>query len=293
MRGDEALERGEPDEVLKRGEIGEALEGGNPDEVSEKEEKVIDDEKFIEGIWGRIEERERNLKILEGLERKHESDMLPMVREFLGRMGIRGLFYGIADVVALSMMMCVCACICIFIYLRQAPQSAHGILFIFAPMLYTCIFCLAYVKETQINTISVQMSCRYTFFHVLAVRMLLNSGLAIVFNLIYICAINRFIGIGLVKPLALSFSSLMLFSVMLLKALRRRDKIWGFVGTTAIWLGVNIAAFRGAGPLYMSFIERVPLGVLAISGFLAGAVYCRELKKMIDRDGRSSLVKYQ
>lgn len=255
--------------------------------------KVSNDEKVIKEIWGRIEEREKSLKILEGLERKNESRMLPMVRELLGRMGIRGLFYGIADVVALSMIICVCVCMGICAYLRQDPQYAYGILFAFSPMLYACIFCLAYIKEAQIKTISVQMSCRYTFFHVLAVRMFLNSGLAIVFNLIYICAIDRLVGISPVKALALSFSSLMVFSVMLLKTLRRRNKMLGFVWTAALWFGVNLLAFHGARPLYMDLVEGIPLGVLAAAGLLAGAVYYRELKKMVSKDCKSSLVKYQ
>ncbi len=243
---------------------------------------MCDDGKLIEGVWKRIEEKERNLKILDGLERKNESNMLLVARDFLGRMGVKGLFYGIADVVAVSMLISVCVFIGICIYLRQDPQCVYSMAFIFSPILYACIFCLAFVKETQINTVSVQMSCRYTFFHVLLFRMLLNSGLAVAFNLIYICTLNCLFDMNPLKALALSFSSLMLFSVMLLRSLRRRNKLAGFAETVAVWFGVNIQAFNGARDLYMGFIEQVPFGVSVLAAFLFGAFYYRELKKIIN-----------
>ena len=242
---------------------------------------MSDNDKLVEGVWKRIEEKERDLKILYGLERKNESNMLSVAKEFLGRMGVKGLLCGIADVVAISMIISVCIFIGICIYLRRDSEYVYSMAFIFSPTLYACIFCLAYVKETQINTISVQMSCRYTFFHVLLFRMLLNSGLAIAFNLIYICAFSQLFDMNPVKALALAFSSLMLFSVMMLKALRRKNKLVGFAETAAVWFGGNILAFNGVRDLYMGFIDEIPFGVSAFAAFLFGVFYYRELKKMI------------
>lgn len=241
-----------------------------------------DDNRLMEEVWKRIEERERSLKILGGLERKDESNMLPVAKEFLGRMGIKGLFCGMADVIAVSMMISVCIFIGICIYLRQDPQYACCMAFIFSPTLYACIFCLAYVKETQTNTINVLMSCRYTFYHVLLFRMLLNSGLAIVFNLVYICTLDHLFDMNPVKALSLSFSSLMLFSIMLLKTVRRKNKLLKFARTTILWFGVNLMFFNGSRHLYMGFLEQIPFSVLVMAAVASGAFYYRELKKMID-----------
>lgn len=246
----------------------------------------MSDDKLIEGVWKRIEERERNLRILYGLERKNESHMLPVAKEFLKRMGIKGLFCGIVDVVAVSMIISVCIFIGICIYLRRDSEYVYSMAFIFSPTLYACIFGLAYVKEMQINTISVQMSCRFTFYHVLLFRMLLNSGLAIAFNLIYICTFNSLFDMNPVKALALSFSSLMLFSVMMLKALKRKNKLAGFAETVAVWFGVNILAFNGVRDLYMGFIDQIPFSASVLAAFLFGTFYCRELKKMISMNYR-------
>lgn len=242
----------------------------------------MDDEKrFIEGVWKKVEEREKSIYILGGLERKNESNMLLVAKEFLGRMGIKGLFYGMADVIAVSMVISVCVFIGIFVYLGFDSQYVYSMLFIFSPTLYASIFCLSYMKETQINTINIQMSCRYTFFHVLIFRMLLNSGLAIVFNLIYIFTLNQWFDMNPVKALALSFSSLMLFSLMLTKSMRRRNRVSGFVWVNVVWFGTNILAFQGLRNLYMRFVNQIPVSVLVFTTFIFGAFYYKELKKMI------------
>lgn len=242
---------------------------------------MSDEKRFIEGIWKKIEERERDLKILDGLEQKNENNMLLVAKEFLGRMGIKGLFCGITDVIAVSLVLSICIVVGIYFYLGWEPQYIYSMVFTLAPTLYTSIFCLSYVKETQINTINVQMSCRYTFFHVLVFRMVLNSGLAMVFNLIYICTLNLWFEMNPVKALALSFSSLMLFSVMLLQSLRRKNKLLGFAEINIVWFGVNLLAFNGVRDFYIRFIDQIPFSVLIFAAFLFGAFYYKELKKIL------------
>ena len=239
------------------------------------------EKKFIEGVWKKIGDRERELKILDGLERKNENNMPLVAKEFLVRMGIEGFMFGMIDVIAVSVIISVCIFIGIYSYLRLDSQYVYSMLFIFSPTLYTSIFCLSYVKEAQINTINVQMSCRYTFFHVLIFRMLLNSGMAILFNLIYICTLYNRFEMNLIKALALSFSSLMLFSVMLLQSLKRKNKLIGFAEINVVWFGVNLMVFHNEKDLYIDFIGQIPFSVSAIAVFLFGALYYRELKKIL------------
>lgn len=240
-----------------------------------------DERKFIEDVWQKVEERERNVEILNALERKNESNMLLVAKEFLSGIGMKGLLYGIADVIAVSMVISICIFAGIYIYLGFDSQYVYSMIFIFSPTLYTSIFCLSYVKEIQTNTFNVQMSCRYTFFHVLVFRMLLNSGLAIVFNLIYIFTLSSQFNISPLKALALSFSSLMLFSVLLLKTLGRRNKISAFTGMNAVWFGANLLVFHGMKDLYMRFIDQIPLSVLVFAALIFVAFYYTELKKML------------
>ena len=240
-----------------------------------------DEERFMEEVWKKIEERERDLKILEGLERKNERNMLLVAKEFLGRLGIKGVFYGMTDVIAVSMVISICIFVGIYIYLGLDSRYVYSMVFIFSPTLYTSVFCLSYIKEMQLNTINVQMSFRYTFFHVLIFRMLLNSGLAIAFNLIYIGTLKYSFHVNLAKALALSFSSLMLFSVMLVKSLGSRNKILGFAWVNIIWFGANVLAFQGINDLYMGFVDQIPISVLVFATFLFGALYYMELKKII------------
>lgn len=242
---------------------------------------MSNEKEFIEGVWHKAEEREWSIEILNGLERRNESNILFVAKELTLKIGVKGLVGGISDVIAVSMIISICIFIGIYIYLGFDSQYIYSMLFIFSPTLYASIFCLSYVKERQTNTLNIQMSCRYTFFHVLVFRMLMNSGLAIVFNLIYICTLNIQFDINLLKALALSFSSLMLFSIMLLKSLGRRNKILGFAVINVLWFGVNLLVFNGIKDMYISFLNQIPLILLVLATFFFIIFYYRELKKML------------
>lgn len=245
-----------------------------------------DERKWIEAIWQKIEEREKETRILRGLERKKESNLFVIAKEFLLGMGISGLLAGMADVMAVSMVIASCVFAGIYLALGFDPQVVTSMVFIFSPTLYTSIFCLSYMKEIQTNTFSVQMSCRYTFFHVLIFRMLLNSGLAVVFNLFYIFTLNSQFDLNLLKALALSFTSLMLFSVILLKILGGQNRILGFACVNLAWFGGNLIAFNGIKETYMRLLDQIPLNVAGLAILVCVVFYVRELKKMIRSDYR-------
>lgn len=243
-----------------------------------------EERKFIEEVWEKINEQEKTETIVKGLERKEKNHMLIIAKEFLTRLGMRGLFAGMADVVAVSMVIAVCIFAGIYIYLGFDSEYAYSMVFIFSPTLYASIFCLSYVKEIQIHTFSVQMSCRYTFFHVLVFRMLLNSGLAMVFNVIYILTLNCKFDLNLLKALVLSFSALMLFSVLLLQTLKRRNKVFGLIYVNALWFGANLIAFNGIRSEYMRLLDQIPIGVLGVSIALCLILYYKELKQMLSTE---------
>lgn len=240
-----------------------------------------EEQKFIDEVWKKVEKREQNIEILNAMEQKNESNMLHVAKNLIPRLGLRGLLTGITDVIAVSMVITICFFVGIYRYLGYDSQYVYSMVFIFSPILYASIFSLSYIKEMQTNTFHVQMSCRYTFFHVLIFRMILNSGLAILFNLVYICTLNCFYDINLLKALALSFSSLMLFSVLLLRTLYGRNKIAGFAAINVVWFGVNLLLFVGSRKLYMHFMEQIPLSVLVIAALILLVCYYEELKTML------------
>lgn len=240
-----------------------------------------DEQKFMKGVWNKVEERERDIEILNALERKNESNMLTIAKEFISVTGVKGLLNGIADVVAVSMVITICFFIGIYMYLGFGVQNVYSMVFIFSPILYASIFLLSYIKEVQTNTIYIQMSCRYTFFHVLVFRMLLNSGLSVLFNLVYIVTLNSMFHINVIKALALSFSSLMFFSVLLLKSLRYRNKLFGFSFVAAVWFGLNLLSFYGIRELYIHFIAQIPISILVFTTVIFMALYGKELRNMM------------
>jgi len=245
-----------------------------------------DEKKFIEGVWKRIEEREQEIEILDALEREHGKSMLSIARDFYGGMGIKRLFYGFSDVIAVAMVISVCIFIGVYLFLGLDARYVYSMLFIFSPTLYASIFFLSFIKEMQAKTFQVQMGCRYTFLHVMVFRMLMNSGMAVLFNIIYICTLNYRFGLHLNKALALSFSSLMLFSVILLKALEAKRKLLSFAWVNVLWFGVNFLVFHGLNHFYVSFIDQIPFSVLVVTIALCIACYYRELKKMLSRNYR-------
>lgn len=245
-----------------------------------------EEKKFIEDIWKRIEEREQEIDILDALDRERGKSMLSIAREFYGEMGVKRLFYGFSDVIVVAMVISVCIFIGVYLYLGLDAKYVYSMLFIFSPTLYASIFCLSFLKEMQAKTFQVQMGCRYTFLHVMVFRMFMNSGMAVMFNIIYICTLNYRFGINLNKALALSFSSLMLFSIILLKALEAKRKILSFAWVNVLWFGVNFLIFHGLNDFYVSFIDQIPFRVLVAAIVLCIACYYRELKKMLGRNYR-------
>lgn len=239
------------------------------------------EKKFIQGIWEKVEEQEQNIKILKAMEIEQEQNMGFAAKNILKGLGVRGLLNGIADVIAVSMVISICIFAGIYLYLGFDAGYIYSMVFIFSPTLYASIFCLSYIKEMQLNTIHVQMSCRYTFLHVMVFRMLLNSGLAVLFNLVYVCTLNSQFEMNLWKALALSFSALMVFSVMLLKSLRIKNRTAGFVGACMVWFGMNLLMFSGMNELYMEFINQIPMSILIAATILFGAFYFKELERML------------
>lgn len=243
-----------------------------------------EERKFIACVWEKIDDQEKAEAICKGFERREESNMLVIAKEFLSQFGMRGLYAGMADVVAVSMVIAICVFAGIYIYLGLDAEYAYSMVFIFSPTFYASILCLSYVKERQIHTFSVQMSCKYTFFHVLVFRMLLNSGLSMVFNVIYIFTLNYKFALNPWKALVLSFFALMIVSVFLLQTLKTKNKALGLVCVNLLWFGTNFTAFYGMRATYMGLLDQIPIGVLVISIPVCLVIYYSELKRMLKID---------
>lgn len=136
--------------------------------------------------------------------------------------GPGAVFYGMADVLAVAFAVTVLCFWAIYSALGQNPLWLPQAVFVSAPLLYGLIFLFSWIKELQNGTFAQQLSYRYTFFHVLAIRMFASSFMGLGVNGIYALLLALSCPVDGVRLFALSFTSLMLFSLILLIGIYKR-----------------------------------------------------------------------
>lgn len=249
----------------------------------------LQEEQFMDGMWRKAEEKERYGKLAEALvaqdrERPREAVKRPghgsmpaFFREMIQEVGLFRLYGGMADVLCISLLIAIAAQ---YLLMRCAAELGVGmdiVVFCASPILYACIFVLFWIKDAQSGVYELQMSCKYTFFHVLAARMLAASLLGLGFNSLYVLVLlTRFEADG-VRLMAISVSSLACFSVLLMAGMEKGKHILVAGAVCAGWVAVNAAALFGFARIYGELLRRIPVYLFWGAGLAGMCLYVRQL----------------
>lgn len=237
-----------------------------------------EDEEFLRGVFRKAEEKERVSRLARVLEEeRQEPDLFLLLRTFFREAGVRGLYMEMGDVICLSFAVTVLCFWGIYAALGQEPDRLLSAVFISAPVLYGMVFALYWLKEVQNGTYSIQMSCRFTFFHILAVRMFGTSLLGLAVNGIYAAFLTLRCEADGIRIFAVSFTSLMLFSLILLSGIRKGRSIGRGLAAGAGWMILQVAASVLMRAWYQQLLSAVPLLVLLAAGVVILWIYIREL----------------
>lgn len=236
---------------------------------------------FLNGMWQKVQEKEENICLAQILaEEPVKTDMASFVKEVFFGIGVKRLFSGMLDVIGIAFVVTLLAAMFILKLTFYNNINIHAAAFCSAPILYICVFLLSWLKEMQNGGLELQLSYKYTFFHVLAARMLGTSILGFAFNGIYTLALLiRYEADG-IRLLAVSFSSLVLFSVLLLAGMEKGKH---FLWAAACGLGfitANLLAMFLLPEWYGGLIGGIPVILLLAAGLLGFFVYLSQLLKL-------------
>lgn len=250
----------------------------------------LQDRQFLEKMWAKVAAKEESEKLAEEIVRGEEStlriaapgnrkrlSMFTFLRDMFLGMGIRQVYAGMTDVICISFTITFCLLYLLMQSTRDFNVSMDMVVFAGSPLLYGCIFLLFWMKDAQSDVYGLQMSCKYTFFHILAARMFAASLLGMGCNGLYVLVlILRYQADGL-RLVAISFSSLTCFSVLLLAGIEKGRHFGWAVAVCVGWVSVNLIAFFNFTYAYKDLLGRIPVYLFLVVGAAGTMFYLWQL----------------
>ena len=234
---------------------------------------------FLEGMWARVEEKEQNEKLAKVWEKKTpRRGVAAFFWDLYRELGPGQLLAGMGDVFCLAFVISLLVLYLLMKCMADLVASADLVVFCASPVLYVCIFLLFWCKDVQNGCYGLHMSYKYTFFHVLAVRMLAASFLGMGGNGLYILVLFLQYKVDVIRLLAVSFSSLTCFSVLLLAGMERGRRVGWAVAVCGIWLVLHVTALLYFPQVYGAFLGWIPVYVFLATGLCSLWLYLRQLQ---------------
>lgn len=209
--------------------------------------------------------------------------LFTFIRNMTTQLGIRYIFSGIYDVLALSAALFSGVIIFLAVAIPHAKQVTPALssaLFIFGPFFYMAAFILCLLKENTTPGLDIKMTCKYTLYHLLAYRMLAFSLLSGVVNTVYILILCARLQLSPLYFVCLSLSSLFIFSALLMTAIFYVRSKWAMGMISAGWMALNLGIGSAFPIQYGEFLLRIPLFVWIPAGAACVAIYLYKIKNL-------------
>ncbi|WP_416729875.1 hypothetical protein [Fictibacillus sp. JL2B1089] len=228
-------------------------------------------------------ERENQLSYIVSVGLTKPKSFLSYLLEMYQQLGFRYLFRDATEILFTTCLALALLLYCIFSMKSSInTQDLYSFIFTLSPIFFFALSSLFLVRALMKDTFSVEMTCKYHVFQLAAFRMLIFSLLTMLMNIALIIVLSfLFQSIQILDALLLSCSSLSIFSVLYLYALRHAKGPYATYVMMTSWLIVNFLPAILNQNMYSMFLSHVPAyvygGVLIISILL----YVKTLKKLI------------
>lgn len=233
-------------------------------------------------LWERIEAAEQRKteagSVLKAVKKKNKTDFPSFFHDMLFGLGLRNIFYGIHDVVAITGF----AAAVLLLLLAQGGNalisldgSAYACALALSPAIYIGFFALTFIKEKSEGSYEVKMTCRYTALHLCAFRMFICGGACFLINTAAAAIVSSNAELDFLKLLAVSFFSLFMFALITIISLLRNG-IRGFYIPVALLFTVIVLC---AVEPVRAAIQCVPALAYAFAGAAALLIFQRILNK--------------
>lgn len=238
-------------------------------------------EAFLEGMWKKAAEKEQMRRAAECLlEETAKPDFTGFLRNMFVGIGFRQLYAGMAGVISIAFVITILTAYLLLQVMLQMGESVYTAAFLSAPLLYAGIFSLSWLKEKGSGCYELQMSYKYTFWHVMAARMLGECLTGLVFDGVYAAVLALGYRADGIRLFAVSFSSLMLFALLAAAGILWGRRIGGMVCVCTGWFLANAAFLLFVPSVYGKLLEELPVLLFMGVGLSGMCVYVRQLISM-------------
>lgn len=242
---------------------------------------------YNEQLWHKIDAAEQRRSEAQAIVRsarpQKRTGFAEFMRDMLFGLGLKNIFYGIYDAAAVT-----AAIAGILIALLGGMPagvitdiSLYGIVFALSPLVFFIFFLLSYIKERTEGSIEVKMTCRYTALHLCAFRMFLCGIFCMIVNAVAVLVVSVRSEADFAGLLAVSFSSLFLFALLMILSLLRLGAR-GCIIPVAV---MAVCAVLSVFPWYDSLLKSIPASAYAVLGAVLLITFQSVLNKINRRSG--------
>ena len=237
------------------------------------------DTRLLQLIEREEERRVQADAMIQTVRAERKTGFFEFLRDMLFGLGLKNVFYGIGDVLFITLSV---AAAFFIVLANAAPSLAQidnrifGITFAASPVLYFIFFVISVIKEKSEGSYEVKMVCRYTAIHLVAFRMFAAGIGCLLLNTAAAAVVTNFAEVQFADILAVSFSSLFLFALVMIMSLLR----FGVKGVAFPAVLLAVCSCLCTLPEYCTLMKNIPIAAYIIIGIIALLAYQRILDKI-------------
>lgn len=205
------------------------------------------------------------------------------IKNMTKNFGFEKIFHGVYCVIFICFLV-MAVIYSILSYLMGSMPNADNIVYLSAfltsPLLFSILFFLSYVKEKSSDIFLIKMTCKYTFFHLMAYRMFIFSLLSVITNSFYIIFLAVKLNISVISVLSISMSALFVYSACLVIFLIRFSSIKAPILLSVLWCLIHLLFFVFQTGYFITILKAVPVIVWGIIAVVSTIIYLKKLPQI-------------
>lgn len=154
----------------------------------------------------------------------------------------------------------------------------YSIVFMVSPIFYILINLFSLIKIKENNMYEIEMVCKYNTSQLVSLRMLVFSFISIMFNVIIVIGLYRYIDVF--RGVMISLTSLLLFSVISLYIFFSIKSIVSLYIPCILWIILNLLVFKLSYINYLNVLTIIPNIIYILCIIISGYMYIMNIKRL-------------
>ena len=225
--------------------------------------------------------REIDLILARGLEPK--GSFYRQITTMYRQLGFKYLFKDLTEIIylvaiALAFLLMTLPTVLV----RIGPSNIYPLIYTLSPLIYLVGVLSFFYRMKRKPTFEIEMTCQYNLYQLAAFRMLVFSGVSILFNGILLCRMTWQIPLNFPLALGISIGALFLFSGALLYGLFNHGGKYMVPLIVLGWFGGNGLLSHWGGSHFSLYLTKVPIILYWGIGAFMICLYLKSLKGLMN-----------